>query len=122
MDRELGLIAVAPLVVVFGSYFGLYGWLLGKARTWPQTQWWIAAVGGWALMEAARVRFPVGGFEWGLVGYTIAPYPWARAAAQWVGTTGWGVALVAIAAGLVVAFEGNASARSARPVGCFASS
>ena len=53
-------------------------------------------------MEAARVRFPVGGFEWGLVGYTLAPYPWARGAAQWVGASGWSVVLVAVAAGLVV--------------------
>ena len=56
-------------------------------------------------MEAARVRFPVGGFEWGLAGYALAPYSWARGAAQWVGASGWGVVLVAVAAGLVVAFE-----------------
>ncbi len=102
---KLGLIAVMPLVVVFGAYFGLYGWLLGRARTWPAGPWWVAAVGGWASIEAIRVRFPVGGFEWGLVGYSIAPYPWARAAAQWVGVSGWGVVLVALAAGAVVAIE-----------------
>ena len=105
---ELGLIAVAPLVVVFGAYFGLFGWLMGKARTWPVTEWWIAAVGGWALLEAARVRFPVGGFEWGLVGYSIAGYAWPRGAAQWVGTSGWSVLLVAVAAGLVVGIEKRA--------------
>ncbi len=58
-------------------------------------------------MEAARVRFPVGGFEWGLAGYALAPYPWARGAAQWVGASGWGVVLVAVAAGLVVASKGS---------------
>ena len=104
---KLGLIAVVPLVVVFGGYFGLYAWLLGRARTWPARQWWIAAVGGWAVMEAARVRFPVGGFEWGLAGYALAPYPWARGAAQWIGASGWGVVLVAVAAGLVVVLEGK---------------
>lgn len=102
---KLGLIAVIPLVVVFGVYFGLYCWLLGRARTWPAAHWWIAAVGGWALMEAARVRFPVGGFEWGLVGYAMAPYSWARGGSQWVGASGWGVVLVALAAGAVVAIE-----------------
>lgn len=102
---KLGLIAVAPLVVVFGAYFGLFGWLLGRARTWPVTHWWIAAVGGWAVMEAVRVRFPVGGFEWGLAGYSIAPYPWARGAAQWIGVSGWSLVLVSLAAGLVVAIE-----------------
>jgi apolipoprotein N-acyltransferase len=102
---KLGLIAVMPLVVVFGAYFGLFGWLVGRARAWSATHWWIAAVGGWALMEAIRVRFPVGGFEWGLAGYSIAPYSWARGAAQWVGVGGWSVGLVALAAGAVLAIE-----------------
>ena len=102
---KLGLVAVMPLVVVFGAYFGLYGWLMGRARPWSIGHWWIAAVGGWSALEAARVRFPVGGFEWGLVGYSIAPYSWARAAAQWIGVSGWSVVLVALAAGAVVAIE-----------------
>jgi apolipoprotein N-acyltransferase len=102
---KLGLIAVMPLVLVFGAYFGLFGWLLGRARARPAFHWWIAAVGGWALVEAIRVRFPVGGFEWGVAGYSIAPYSWARSAAQWVGVSGWSVALVALAAGTVLAIE-----------------
>ena len=56
-------------------------------------------------MEAARVRFPVGGFEWGLTGYALTPYPGARAAAQWIGASGWGVVIAGLAAGLVVAVE-----------------
>ena len=102
---KLGLIAVIPLVAVFGAYFGVYGWLLGRIRNWPTAHWWVAAVGGWALMEAVRVRFPVGGFEWGLVGYSMAPYAWVRGAAQWIGTSGLGVVLVSLAAGAVVAIE-----------------
>ncbi len=102
---KLGLIAVAPLVIVFGSYFGLYAWLLGKARSWPSGAWWIAAAGGWGLMEAIRVRFPVGGFEWGLVGYSVAPYSWPRGAAQWIGASGWSLVAVAVAAGIVVSIE-----------------
>jgi apolipoprotein N-acyltransferase len=96
---KLGLVAVVPLIVVFGIHFGLYGWLLGRARKLAPARWWFAAVGGWALMETIRVRFPVGGFEWGLVGYSIAPYSWARGAAQWIGVSGWSVVLVALAAG-----------------------
>jgi apolipoprotein N-acyltransferase len=102
---KLGLIAVTPLVVVFGAYFGLYGWWLGKVREWRPAHWWVAAVGGWAVTEAVRVRFPVGGFEWGLAGYSVSPYSWARGAAQWIGASGWGVVLVAVAAGLIVAIE-----------------
>ena len=102
---ELGLIAIAPLVGVFSLHFLLFGWLLGKTRGWNPGCWWLAAVGGWALLEVIRVRFPVGGFEWGLVGYPMSEYAWARGAAQWVGTTGWGVVLAAMAAGLVISIE-----------------
>jgi apolipoprotein N-acyltransferase len=102
---ELGLIAIVPLVGVFSLHFLLYGWLLGKTRKWSPGCWWVAAVGGWALLEVVRVRFPVGGFEWGLAGYPMSEYAWARGAAQWIGTTGWGVVLAATAAGVVVATE-----------------
>jgi apolipoprotein N-acyltransferase len=102
---KLGLIAVLPLVVVFSVYLAVYGLLLGKARQWRPGLWWLGAVGGWALMEASRVRFPVGGFEWGLVGYSVSGLAPLRGAAQWIGTTGWSVVMVALAAGLVVSLE-----------------
>jgi apolipoprotein N-acyltransferase len=102
---KLGLIAVAPLVMVFGLYLALYGWLIGKTRGWPPALWWLTGVGGWAIVEFVRVRFPVGGFEWGLVGYTVASYAPLRAAAQWIGTTGLSVVLAAAAGGIVVSLE-----------------
>jgi apolipoprotein N-acyltransferase len=102
---KLGLIAVLPLVVVFSIYLALYGLLLGRIHRWRPEAWWVAAVGGWALMEASRVRFPVGGFEWGLAGYAISGLAPLRGAAQWIGTSGWSVLLVALAAGLVVGLE-----------------
>jgi apolipoprotein N-acyltransferase len=108
---RLGIIALAPLVVVFAAYLALFGWLLGKSRTWPAPRWWLAATGGWALMEAGRLRFPLGGFEWGMAGYAMAPYAPARGAAQWIGTSGWMVVVVAVSAGIVVAVE----ARRFRP-------
>jgi apolipoprotein N-acyltransferase len=102
---KLGLIAVAPLVAVFSLYFLVYGWLLGKAAGWVRLRWWFGASGGWALMEAIRVRFPAGGFEWGLLGYPLGEYGFARGAAQWVGATGWGTITAALAAAAVVSWE-----------------
>ncbi|MGQ0849666.1 MAG: apolipoprotein N-acyltransferase [Actinomycetota bacterium] len=102
---KLGLIAVTPLVVVFSLYLAGFGWLLGKARRWDGSRWFWAATGGWALMEATRVRFPFGGFEWGLLGYPMGEYPWTRWAAQFVGTSGWGVLITAMAAGTVISAE-----------------
>jgi len=100
---KLGLIAVAPLVLVFGLYPGLLGLLVHR---FPQHLFPVA-VGGWALMEAIRVRFPVGGFEWGLAGYPMAEYPITRGAAALIGTSGWSVLLVALAVGFVLALRGN---------------
>lgn len=102
---ELGFIAVAPLVFVFGLYPGLYAWLVGKAKS--DGAFAAAAVGGWALVEAVRVRFPVGGFEWGLTGYPMGEYALTRQATDLVGTTGWGVLLMLWAAGLVLAVKGK---------------
>ncbi|MGH8957252.1 MAG: apolipoprotein N-acyltransferase [Acidimicrobiia bacterium] len=100
---ELGFIAVAPLVFVFGLYPGLYGWLVARVNDGPP--FYVAAVGGWALVELVRVRFPVGGFEWGLTGYPMVEYRWTREAAAFVGTSGWGVVLAGLAVGLVQSWE-----------------
>ncbi|CAN5222758.1 hypothetical protein BH18ACT5_BH18ACT5_15280 [soil metagenome] len=102
---ELGFIAVAPLVFVFGLYPGVFAWLVAKAKS--DLAFAASAVGGWAAMEALRVRFPVGGFEWGLTGYPMGEYALTRAAADLIGTSGWGVLLMCWAVGLVFAVKGH---------------
>jgi apolipoprotein N-acyltransferase len=102
---ELGFIAVAPLVFVFGLYPGLFGWLVSKARS--DGAFAVAAVGGWAALEALRVRFPVGGFEWGLAGYPMGEYEITRSAADLIGTSGWGVLLMFWAVGLFFVWRGR---------------
>ncbi len=102
---ELGLIAVIPLVIVQGAFFAAYGWWLTRYNDRPAVTWLLLAVGGWALMELIRYRFPVGGFEWGAVGYALSDQPWARAVAPLVGTTGLTVlAIAALVTLVVVAF------------------
>ncbi|MGH9892473.1 MAG: apolipoprotein N-acyltransferase, partial [bacterium] len=54
-----------------------------------------------------RVRFPVGGFEWGLTGYAMGEYALTRSAADLIGTSGWGVLLVAWGLGLLFAVKGK---------------
>jgi len=102
---KLGFIAVAPLVGVFGIYPGVYAWLVAKAQS--DATFAAAAVGGWAALEAVRVRFPVGGFEWGLTGYPMGEYAITRSAADLIGTSGWGVLLMFWAVGLVLAVKGH---------------
>jgi len=98
---ELGLIAVIPLVIVQAAYFVVYGWWLAGYNQRPAATWFGLAVGGWAVMELIRYRFPFNGFEWGAAGYGLSDQIWARELAPLYGTTGVTVMVVLLAAALV---------------------
>jgi apolipoprotein N-acyltransferase len=101
----LGMVALVPLLLTEAAFPTVFGALLARARSWSPVRWWAAAVGGWALMELMRERFPVGGLSWGMLGYPIGEYAATRGATQWIGTSGWSVVLIGVAAGAVVALE-----------------
>jgi apolipoprotein N-acyltransferase len=61
-------------------------------------------------MELIRYRFPVGGFEWGAVGYGLSDQSWARALAPLVGTTGLTVLAVTAIVTLVLVVRGDLGA------------
>jgi apolipoprotein N-acyltransferase len=98
---ELGLIAVIPLVVVQAAYLAAYGWWLARYNDRSPAIWFLLAMGGWALMELIRYRFPFSGFEWGAAGYALSDQWWVRDLAQLYGTTGVTMIAVMTAAGLV---------------------
>lgn len=99
---ELGLIALIPPVVVLSLWPALYAVLMARAAELPAFRWFIRAVGGWALMEWIRVRWPLGGLEWGMSGYSLSEWGPARGAARWIGASGWTVVVVATAAVLTL--------------------
>ncbi|HSK06248.1 MAG TPA: apolipoprotein N-acyltransferase, partial [Acidimicrobiia bacterium] len=99
---ELGLIAVIPLIIVQAAYPAAVGWWLGRYNGRPQGTWFLLAVGGWALMELVRYRFPFSGFEWGATGYALSDQEWARDLASVYGTTGVTMMVVAAAAAVAV--------------------
>ncbi|MEX2652416.1 MAG: apolipoprotein N-acyltransferase [Acidimicrobiia bacterium] len=99
---ELGLIAVIPLVLVQAAFLAAYGWWLARYNDYPSGTWFLLAVGGWAVMELARYRFPFHGFEWGAAGYALSDQVWARALAPIYGTTGVTV-MVAVVGAVAVA-------------------
>ncbi len=101
----LGAVAWFPLTIVMGLWFTGYALVLYAGRDLSAMRWWVLAVGAWAAMEFLRARFPFGGFPWGSAGHPIGTIPGARGAAQWIGPTGWGVLVVAFAAGVAVMFE-----------------
>lgn len=96
------LIALGPLVLSQAAFTSVYARILRRFTLERPVLWWIAAVGGWAGMELVRLRFPFGGFGWGLAGYPMGEYALTRNAAQFFGTTGWSVLTVGFAAGAVV--------------------
>jgi apolipoprotein N-acyltransferase len=102
---ELGLIAVLPLVIEQTVFLAAYGWWLARYHDRSAGTWFLLTVGGWALMELIRYRFPVGGFEWGAAGYALSDQTWARALAPSYGTTGVTVMTVMAAAGVVSLFR-----------------
>lgn len=101
---ELGVIALLPLVLVQTLFPLVYARALYGARNRPQAQWVAVAVAGWGLMEYLRERIPLGGYPWGMAGYPVGEYEVLRGAAQWIGTSGWSMVLVAAAAVLAIWF------------------
>ena len=68
---QLELIALT-LVPVQAGFFVAFGWWLTKHNNRSPGVWLTLAVGGWAFMELIRYYFPVGGLEWGAVGYALS--------------------------------------------------
>lgn len=99
---ELGVIAFFPPVIVLSLYPALYAMLMAGSAELPPSAWFIRAVGGWALMEWIRVRWPLGGLEWGMSGYALSGWSPPRGAARWIGSSGWMVMVVATAAVIVL--------------------
>ncbi len=99
---ELGLEAVLPLVVLQTLFPIAFAAWSKKAVSWGHWPWWVAVVTGWGVMEMARERIPLGGFPWGMLGFSLAGHPAGRNASQWIGASGWSSVLVMIAAGLVL--------------------
>ena len=96
------IIALGPLVISQAVFTSIYARVLHRFDLDRPWLWWMTATGGWAAMELVRLRFPFGGFGWGLAGYPMGEYALTRNATQFFGVTGWSVLVVGLAAGVVV--------------------
>ena len=115
---ELGVIAFIPPLVVLSFFPAIYAVFMARSAELSAYRWFVRAVGGWALMEWIRVRWPLGGFGWGMAGYPLSEWSPPRAAARWIGASGWTVLVVAAAAALaLLAVNRTRNAESLRLTG-----
>lgn len=61
---------------------------------------WVAAI--WTFVELAREQWPLGGFPWGRLGFIVVDTPWVGLL-PYVGVTGAGLLVVAVAQAMAVA-------------------
>ncbi len=102
-STELGFIALVPLVLFMSGWFALFGWFVAGYRMAAAGNWLLIAVGTWSTMEWLRYHVPFSGLEWGGAGYALSGFRWVRLGAPLIGTSGWTVLVVAVAAVLVLA-------------------
>lgn len=95
--RVIGWDAWLLLSLSWALWFALAGGATALVTRLPASPIWVASV--WVLQEAARARFPFGGFPWGDIAFAQPDTPFARLAP--VGGSPlvtFGVALVGAAA------------------------
>ena len=97
---RFGVVALVALVAVQSLFLAPVGWAVASSlRGWR----WVAVVTAtWVGMETLRARWPLGGFEWGQLGYAWHDTP-LRALAPAVGVLGLTALTVATAAVVVIA-------------------
>ncbi|MDE0353799.1 MAG: apolipoprotein N-acyltransferase [bacterium] len=98
---EVELIAYYPLAMVQALAFLIAAGGIFRYRDAAPWTFVLATAGAGALAEFLRVRWPFGGFPWGSIGVMAGATP-LRPSAQWIGATGWGVLLAAVAAVVVL--------------------
>jgi apolipoprotein N-acyltransferase len=79
-----GAVAVIPLVLAQAAYWAGAGAIVGLLQKW-RVQSPLVVTAAWVVMEALRVRWPLGGFPWGQVGAALHGFDAAHALASWGG-------------------------------------
>lgn len=108
---EVELLAFYPLVLLQAAPWVLVGSAVFRFRDARPAVHVLAAAGAVGLAEFVRVRWPYGGFPWGAPGLTVSGTP-LRPSAQWFGSSGWTVLLVAVAAVLALWVRGRVGLRA----------
>ncbi len=73
--KYLSGLAWFVLVFYLSLYFGAFGWIYGWLSERTKTSGLLTGPFLWVALEYLRGSRPWGGFNWGELGYTQAPYP-----------------------------------------------
>jgi apolipoprotein N-acyltransferase len=103
---RLGVLPYAALVTTQALFWLPVGWVAAHASTLPPAASTAVTAGTWTLAEWVRARAPLGGFEWGQLGFAFGDLP-LRAGAAVVGALGLTLLGVAAAAALVAGLAGQ---------------
>jgi apolipoprotein N-acyltransferase len=82
-----GPVAYLPFIAWLSLWWALAGAAVGYLGS-RGVAWAPATAAVWVLIEAARARWPFGGFSWGEVGYAFHDIAPARSLASWGGVLG----------------------------------
>lgn len=107
-----GPVAFAPFVLWLSVWWTLTGAAVGLLNQ-RGVAWAPAVAAVWVVAEAARARWPFGGFSWGEVGYAFHDIPVARSSASWGGVLG--VSFLAVTANALILAVALAVREQARP-------
>lgn len=94
-------VAGVVLPVVQGAFWAITGAVVAATARRPPGWWVVTAASTWVVVEAARARVPLTGFEWGQLSMATSDLPLRQGSAV-VGALGTTGLLVAVAAALVV--------------------
>ncbi len=97
---RFGVAAWVLLVAVEAVFIGLF---VAGVVAWPWRSWEVAAVIWWVALEAIRSTLPLGGFPWGVLGYTQHDGGPLLGLARTFGVLGVSAACVAVAVTVAVA-------------------
>ena len=89
-------------MVVLSLWWALAGAAVGLLGS-RGVAWTPAVAAVWVLVEAARARWPFGGFSWGEVGYAFHDIAPARSLASWGGHLGLSFLTVVVNASILAA-------------------
>jgi len=97
----LALSVMVPFLVVFSSFWGVFGLVLAWAARRSLAAALLLSPFLWVALELARTYYFIGGFPWNLLGYAVEPQGLRQLAST---TAVYGLSFLAVASSALIAW------------------